>query len=111
MTQGKLLNQQTMIDLLGDDQESISEFRQQFLEQSELCLLQLEQFLLAEDFENLKLKAHFLKTSAKAIGAEISASELYRLEKSAVDGDVATSAIIIKGLFLLHDKLKVLING
>ncbi|MGB0938736.1 MAG: Hpt domain-containing protein [Colwellia sp.] len=106
MTKYQLLNPKTMIDILGDDEDSIKEFRLLFIEQSTQCLPELRELLRMQSFDKLKLKAHYLKTSARAVGAEKSALQLYKLENSAVMHNAIESAKIIDELFLLHDELK-----
>jgi len=109
MVQKALLNKQTMIDLLGNDDDSIQYFRLQFVEQSEAILPELLEYLESGCFDKLQLKAHFLKTSAKAVGAEMTADSLYQLELSANAQDPKTSAMIMDSLLLLHTELKAII--
>ncbi len=69
-----------MFDLVGDDKELIKRFQIEFLQQAKQSITKLSDAYGQADFKALKEQAHFLKTSAKAIGAEQTADYLQQLE-------------------------------
>ncbi|NRD75722.1 Hpt domain-containing protein [Shewanella sp. VB17] len=79
----KILNRHTMLDLIGDDSVMIHKFQTHFLEQATESLKKIIVFYHDEAFAEIKEQAHFLKTSAAAVGAEQSVHLLVLLEKSA----------------------------
>ncbi|WP_426360445.1 Hpt domain-containing protein [Pseudocolwellia sp. HL-MZ19] len=76
----KIFNSNTMLDLIGDDQELIKKFQIEFLQQAKQSIAKLSDAYSKTDFNALKSESHFLKTSAKAIGAELTADYLQQLE-------------------------------
>lgn len=83
--QMQLLNPETMAELLGDDTELINQFKQQFLEQAHECLPKLIKEFKQSSFEDMKETAHFLKTSARAVGAEQMSYLLQDIEQNCLD--------------------------
>jgi len=83
----KTINQQVMIDLIGDVKAEIVHFQQQFLRQAKTSLQHIAQLYRQEQFNKIKDEAHFLKTSAKAIGAELCAYHLQTLEYASLAQD------------------------
>lgn len=84
MTQLQTLNAQTLIDLLGDEPQAHLKFRISFLQQAQTSLKKLVLLYNKSEFNELKEEAHYLKTSAKAIGAEKVAHALQQLEEYAL---------------------------
>ncbi len=105
MTERQLINDKVMQALLGDDDESILEFKQQFLVQSAQCLMQMKDLLISEDLIELGFTAHFLKTSAQAIGAEQSAHLLAEIEQAAKHHKLAFCTAHLSKLERLHHQL------
>ncbi|CCQ11004.1 hypothetical protein PALB_18780 [Pseudoalteromonas luteoviolacea B = ATCC 29581] len=110
MTELQLLNDNVMRDLLGDDEECILDFKRQFLAQAENCLSEMQTFLAQGNFSKLKDRAHFLKTSARAIGAELSASALEVIEQQAQENNTMLCKAALIELKMLHKKLKLKID-
>lgn len=79
----QVFNRNTMVELLGDDDSLIAQFIEQFLEQAKSCVPQLIHEFKAKEYTSLKETAHFFKTSAKAIGAEVVGEILQEIEYSA----------------------------
>lgn len=83
----QVLNRQVMQSLIGDDPQSIKEFELDFLKQAaDSCKLIAQQFN-AGKLKAIKESSHFLKTSAKAIGAEQAAYLLQSLENACLEDD------------------------
>ncbi|TMP38030.1 Hpt domain-containing protein [Pseudoalteromonas rubra] len=81
------LNAQTLVDLIGEDMDTIARFQRDFVTQAESsCKLFLSAYSNAA-YTELKEHAHFLKTSARAIGAERCSEYLAELEDAALSGD------------------------
>ncbi|MCF2907858.1 Hpt domain-containing protein [Pseudoalteromonas sp. DL2-H2.2] len=81
------LNQQTLVDLIGEDMPTIARFQRDFVTQAESsCKLFLSAYSSAA-YPELKEHAHFLKTSARAIGAERCSEYLAQLEEAALSAD------------------------
>ncbi|MFT5756459.1 MAG: HPt (histidine-containing phosphotransfer) domain-containing protein [Alteromonadaceae bacterium] len=78
--QGKILNRNVMRDLIGDDEVLTKKFHIEFLKQAKISLNKIALCFNSNDFTAIKEEAHFLKTSAKAIGAEKTAYLLENLE-------------------------------
>ncbi|MDO7085861.1 Hpt domain-containing protein [Pseudocolwellia sp. AS88] len=76
----KIFNNSAMFDLVGDDKELIKKFQIEFLQQAKQSIAKLSDAYGQSDFTTLKEEAHFLKTSAKAIGAEQTGDYLQQLE-------------------------------
>jgi HPt (histidine-containing phosphotransfer) domain-containing protein len=76
----KIFNSNTMFDLVGDDPELIKKFQIEFLQQAKQSIAKLSDGYSKTDFKVLREEAHFLKTSARAIGAEQTADYLQQLE-------------------------------
>ncbi|CAH9050451.1 hypothetical protein PSECIP111951_00195 [Pseudoalteromonas holothuriae] len=76
----KTLNEDVMLELLGDDRDEINSFRQQFLVQAKNSLQKIAGYYRQNQIKAIKDEAHYLKTSAKAIGAERCAYYLQQLE-------------------------------
>ena len=80
----KVLNNQVMIDLIGNDAVMIRKFKIEFLQQAHKTMQEIVREYQQSNFSALKEQAHYLKTSAKAIGAEITGDLLQSLEESAL---------------------------
>ncbi len=83
----QILNRNVMFELIGDDKALIKKFEIEFLQQAKKSIGKLSASYTDSDFTQIKEEAHFLKTSAKAIGAEISADYLQQLEDSSLNKD------------------------
>jgi HPt (histidine-containing phosphotransfer) domain-containing protein len=82
--QGQILNRNVMRDLIGDDKALTKQFHIEFLKQAKVSLNKIAVFFNSNNFTSIKEEAHFLKTSAKAIGAEKTAYLLEGLEMMAL---------------------------
>ncbi len=83
----QILNRQVMIDLIGDDQEMMRKFEIQFLQQAKISIAKIAELFKQNDLKPIKEEAHFLKTSARAVGAEQTAELLQSLENIALQKD------------------------
>ena len=92
-----ILNRQTMQDLVGDDAELIKQFETDFLKQAKTSLGKIVQLFNDNQLPEIKEEAHFLKTSARAIGAEQAAELLQELEYAGLAADKGEcKALIVK---------------
>ena len=82
-----VINPNVMKDLIGDDQQMIRKFEIEFLQQAKISIDKIVCSYKEEHFDNIKEESHYLKTSAKAIGAEQTAELLEQLEQLAVDNN------------------------
>lgn len=71
-----------MLDLIGDDPVMIRQFEIDFLKQAKESLLKIIQMYNQGSLIGVKEEAHFLKTSAAAVGAEQTSHLLKALENS-----------------------------
>lgn len=76
-----------MVDLIGDDAEMMRKFEIQFLQQAKASLEKITVLFNKNKIAEIKEEAHFLKTSAKAVGAEQTADLLEALELIDLDKD------------------------
>ena len=76
----KILNRNVMFELIGDDKPLMKKFEIEFLQQAKKSIAKLSAAYSSSNFNAIKEESHFLKTSAKAVGAEISAHYLQQLE-------------------------------
>jgi HPt (histidine-containing phosphotransfer) domain-containing protein len=83
----KLLNPSTLEDLIGNDKELISQFQIDFIKQAKVSLEKIYSHFNHENYQEIKEEAHYLKTSAKAVGAEITGEQLQRLEQYSQSGE------------------------
>ena len=79
----QVLNRQIIQDLIGDDPDLIKQFEMDFMFQAKERLKKIKDQFNQGQIKAIKEDAHFLKTSAQAIGAEQAAACLEQLEKSA----------------------------
>ena len=81
-SQMQVLNRDVMKNLIGeDDLALIRKFEIEFLQQAQVSMAKIVKTYGANNLAAIKEEAHFLKTSAKAVGAEQVASLLESLEK------------------------------
>ncbi|WP_440056323.1 Hpt domain-containing protein (plasmid) [Pseudoalteromonas sp. T1lg65] len=92
------LNQQVIIDLIGDDPDSAKQFYRDFLVQAKSSFDKLRDYCKTAQYQSLKDEAHYLKTSAKAIGAEILAEQLQSLEEAALNNDKDACIACVKAI-------------
>ncbi|WP_076407462.1 Hpt domain-containing protein [Shewanella sp. UCD-KL12] len=78
----QILNRNVMIELIGDEPELIRQFEIDFLKQAKSSLQKIADLYNRSKFSDIKEEAHFLKTSAKAVGAEQVSHLLQTLEES-----------------------------
>jgi HPt (histidine-containing phosphotransfer) domain-containing protein len=83
----KILNRDVMRALIGDDVELARKFEIEFLQQAKVSLKKIVEFFNGGNLLAIKEEAHFLKTSAKAVGAEQTGELLECLENIALDSD------------------------
>ncbi|MFC3032754.1 Hpt domain-containing protein [Pseudoalteromonas fenneropenaei] len=88
LEQYRTINPAVIIELIGDDPKEIKEFQLNFLYQAKGCIQKMIQYYKTQDFAQLKGEAHYLKTSAKAIGAELCGHYLQQLEVLAAKEDL-----------------------
>ena len=82
-----VLNRDVMRQLIGDDQQLIKQFEVDFLKQAKQSLSKIVTLYNDGKITAIKEEAHFLKTSAKAIGAEQTADLLLDLEMLSLEQD------------------------
>jgi HPt (histidine-containing phosphotransfer) domain-containing protein len=90
------LNKQTLINIIGDEPSERLKFIASFLKQSQESLKKFVQLYNQDDYSNIREEAHFLKTSANAIGAEKVGDILQQLEDYAVESHKAKCKILIQ---------------
>ena len=73
-----------LTSLIGDDQESINEYKSEFIKQCVPSLREIAAAFNKNDKNAVKEAAHYLKTSAKAVGAMRCASRLQAIEDTAL---------------------------
>ena len=78
----QILNENIMLELIGDKPEIIKQFKIDFLKQAKASFQKITHMYNADQFIGIKEEAHFLKTSAKAVGAEQISQLLQALEIS-----------------------------
>lgn len=101
----KTLNSKVMLDLIGDDKDKIKQFQIDFLSQANTYYKKLVACFNQSQFSQIKEHAHFLKTSANAIGAEKTGYFLASIEQFALQQDKpAIKQLILK----LRSELKLL---
>ena len=76
-----LFNPKTLADLIGDDKKLTQQLKIDFLKQAKISLEKIYLHFNNNDFNEIKEEAHYLKTSANAIGAEITGEQLQLLEQ------------------------------
>jgi len=92
----QILNTKVMFDLIGDDKALIRKFKIEFLQQAKKSIKEISAAYSENAFEQIKKETHFLKTSAKAIGAEVTADYLQQLEdKSLLEDKEQCKQLII----------------
>ncbi|GEK10628.1 hypothetical protein PPE03_28770 [Pseudoalteromonas peptidolytica] len=94
----KTLNPNVLIELIGDDFITAKKFYTDFLIQSKSSFAKMRATYQDNDLKRLKDEAHYLKTSAKAVGAELLADYLQELEYAAMDGNSSLCAEKIKAI-------------
>jgi HPt (histidine-containing phosphotransfer) domain-containing protein len=90
-----VLNPDILEALIGDDKELTDQFRIDFLKQAKVSLEKIYHHFNNENFKEIKEEAHYLKTSAKAIGAEITGDQLQMLEQYAENEQSAQCRLMI----------------
>ncbi len=83
----QILNHNAMLNLIGEDQVLSRKFEIQFLQQAKQSIAKIASSFTKSEFNQIKEEAHFLKTSACAIGAEQTADLLESLEEIALNKD------------------------
>ncbi len=91
----EILNRNVIISLIGDDKPLIRQFELEFLQQAKISMKKIAEYFGAQQFSEIKEEAHFLKTSAKAVGAEQTADLLENLEHTALDNDIQNCKLLI----------------
>jgi len=94
----QILNRSVMIALIGDDEQMARHFEIEFLKQAKASLAIIIENFNSENYVGIKEEAHYLKTSASAVGAEITANLLQELEGIALQNDKAKCKQQIKSL-------------
>lgn len=81
----QVLNRQVIKNLIGNEPEMIKQFETDFIGQAKQTLQIIKLQFNSGQLFDVKEQAHFLKTSAKAVGAEQTAALLQELEECALD--------------------------
>ncbi len=102
---GELLNHQTLVMLVGDDKATIEKFQKDFISQARQSLQKISGLYNAKHLPEIKEEAHFLKTSAKAIGAEKAAELLQQLEHAGLSNDAVRAKLLIMTLSIVIKQL------
>lgn len=97
--QKPILDRAVIKSLVGDDPEVIKQFEMDFVMQAKQKLQSIKQLFNQGELTVIKEEAHFLKTSAKAVGAEQTAELLEVLEQAALDKQVAECKQLIISIF------------
>ncbi|WP_016955709.1 Hpt domain-containing protein [Catenovulum agarivorans] len=84
MSEIPVYDPKVLTSLIGDDQQSINEYKSEFLKQCVPSLRQIAAAFNNNDKNAVKEAAHYLKTSAKAVGALRCANRLQEIEDSAL---------------------------
>jgi HPt (histidine-containing phosphotransfer) domain-containing protein len=88
-SQRQILNRNVMRDLIGDDVALSRKFEIEFLKQAKGSVNKIVLSYNSHNFTGIKEEAHYLKTSAKAVGAEQMGALLEALEYMALDKNIA----------------------
>jgi len=91
----QVLNRNVMIQLIGNEPEMIRQFEIDFLKQAKVSLRKILAMYNDSQILEIQEEAHFLKTSAKAVGAEQTSYLLQALEQSGLDQDKAKCKTLI----------------
>ena len=91
----RVLDRSVMTALIGDDQELARKFELEFLKQAKESLKKLTEYFNENNYALLREEAHFLKTSAKAVGAHVTAELLQSLEHISEENDRAKAKQLI----------------
>lgn len=83
----EVLNRDVMIALIGNEPEMIRQFEIDFLKQAKISLNKIVIMYNDSRIAEIKEEAHFLKTAAKAVGAEQTSYLLQALEQSGLEQD------------------------
>ncbi|WP_111977688.1 Hpt domain-containing protein [Algibacillus agarilyticus] len=73
--------------LIGNEEDLINEYKQEFIKQSITSLKTIALNYNKHDYHAMKEDAHYLKTSAKALGALQCAQRLQAIENAALKED------------------------
>jgi HPt (histidine-containing phosphotransfer) domain-containing protein len=106
----QVYNEQTVVNLVGNDQALIEKFKYRFIKQLEESIDSLLKCYQLEDCQKIKLEAHFLKSSAQSMGAEKLQNALVQLEKSAEQQQLDNSLAHINLLNRHLQELKLVFN-
>lgn len=90
-----VLNRDIMKELIGDDMEYIKKCELDFIKQAQGTYNEIVGAFKQGDFRLIKDKAHFLKTSSKAIGAEQLSHLLQELEHRSLGADASGCKTLI----------------
>jgi len=85
----EVLNRNVMRELIGDDNQLMKKFELEFLKQARESMRKITGLYNNNQVVLIKEEAHFLKTSAKAVGAELTADILQQLELIAQENNKA----------------------
>ncbi len=84
----QVLNREVIINLIGDDKVAARKFELEFLKQAKMSIADITSYFNQQRYQKISEVAHYLKTSAKAVGAEITAEHLQQLEVCAINQDL-----------------------
>jgi len=107
-----VLNREVIRQLIGDDKQLIKQFEVDFLKQAKQSLSKIVKLYNDGQITSIKEEAHFLKTSAKAIGAEQTADLLLDLEMLSLEKNASGCGKLIQrvsqSVKLVHGEI---VNG
>lgn len=105
-----VLNREIMKELVGDDMEYIQKCELDFIKQAQTIYNEIVAAFKQSDYPLIKDRAHFLKTSSKAIGAEQLSHLLQELEHRSLDTDTASCKSLIvhtgKSIKAVYEEIK-----
>ncbi|MER2491998.1 Hpt domain-containing protein [Catenovulum sediminis] len=87
MSEIPIYDPEVLVSLIGDDQPLIEEYKKEFVKQCVPTLRGIAAAFNKNENTEVKDQAHYLKTSAKAIGAMRCAARLQKIEDCALSDD------------------------
>ncbi|NTS77129.1 Hpt domain-containing protein [Catenovulum sp. SM1970] len=99
-------DKEVITSLIGDDPTLIRKYQNQFFHQAKLSLRSFVSNYRSQDSGALKEGAHFLKTSAKAIGALACADLLERLEQACLNKNASLQKELLSQIQLSLKELQ-----
>lgn len=101
-----IINERTLKDMFGDDDEMFKEILTGFVAPSEEIVEEMRAAIAEESTEGVKLAAHKLKSAASSVGADSLADMCKTLEMAEIEGRFSEAEVLIDDLAALMDKIK-----